>query len=552
MDSHILTLTIVTTVYLFITGYLGFRAYKSTKTAADFLVAGRKAHPIVMSLSYGATFISTSAIVGFGGAAATFGMGLLWLTVLNIFAGIFIAFVMFGKRTRPISHNLQAHTFPELIAKRFQSRFLQITMGLIIFLFMPLYAAAVAIGGARFVEQSFSMPYEVAMALFSIVVAAYVLAGGLKGVMYTDAFQGAIMFIGMTALLVWTYSGLGGISEAHKALGDLSTQMPEKLAKGGMVSWAAMPKFGSPMWLNLVTTIVLGVGIGVLAQPQLAVRFMTVKSNREINRGVGVGGIFILMMTGVAFIVGSMSNVYFFKDMGKVAVAAAPGGNIDSIIPLFINKYMPSWFVAVFLLTLLSAAMSTLSSQFHTMGTAIGRDVYEQGILGGKHDTRTVLVTRLGIMAAFLICIVLSYKLPASIIAQATAVFMGLCSAAFLPLYVGCLYWRRMTKQGAIASLLVGTCASLAWLLFVQQKSAAGVGLCKMLTGKESLLPMPWAAMDAQIIALPISAITAVVVSLMTKPMSSDHLREVFAGVGRQAPAVGNKTEKKLETAGVK
>jgi solute:Na+ symporter, SSS family len=532
MDSHILTLTIITLFYLFVTAYLGFRAYRSTKTAADFLVAGRKQHPIVMSLSYGATFISTSAIVGFGGAAATFGMGLLWLTFLNIFVGIFIAFIFFGKRTRPISHNLQAHTFPELMAKRFQSRFLQIAMGLIIFVFMPLYAAAVAIGGARFVEQSFGMQYEIAMALFSVVVAAYVLAGGLKGVMYTDAFQGAIMFLGMIALVVWTYAGLGGITAAHQSLASLDAQMPEKLAAGGMVSWASMPRFGSPMWLNLVTTIVLGVGIGVLAQPQLGVRFMTVKSNREINRGIGVGGLFILMMTGVAFVVGSLSNVYFFRDTGKVAVAAAPGGNIDTIIPLFINTYMPSWFVALFLLTLLSAAMSTLSSQFHTMGTAIGRDIYEQGLGRGRQGVSTVLVTRVGIMAAFLVSVVLAYKLPASIIAQATAVFFGLCGAAFLPLYVGCLYWRRMTRPGAIASLLVGTCASLLWLLFVQQKVAAGVGISKMVTGKDTLLALPWSAMDAQIIALPLSALTAIVVSLMTKPMASDHLNRVFSGVG--------------------
>jgi SSS family solute:Na+ symporter len=83
-----------------------------------------------------------------------------------------------------------------------------------------------------------------------------------------------------------------------------------------------MPRFGSPIWWNLVTTIVMGVGIGVLAQPQLAVRFMTVKSGRELNRAVVSGGIFILMMTGVAFTVGRLSNVYFYQESGKIAIAA--------------------------------------------------------------------------------------------------------------------------------------------------------------------------------------------------------------------------------------
>ena len=100
---------IVILIYLFITAFLGYLGYKKTKTSTDYLVAGRQIHPLVMALSYGATFISTSAIIGFGGAAGQLGMGLLWLTFLNIFVGIFIAFIMFGKRTRKMGHNLEAH-----------------------------------------------------------------------------------------------------------------------------------------------------------------------------------------------------------------------------------------------------------------------------------------------------------------------------------------------------------------------------------------------------------------------------------------------------------
>ena len=104
--ENVFLLTIVVVIYLFMIGYLGYYGYRKTKNALDYLVAGRNAHPVVMALSYGATFISTSAIVGFGGAAALYGMGLLWLTFLNIFVGIIIAFIVFGKRTRKIGHNL--------------------------------------------------------------------------------------------------------------------------------------------------------------------------------------------------------------------------------------------------------------------------------------------------------------------------------------------------------------------------------------------------------------------------------------------------------------
>ncbi len=146
-------------VYLFITAYLGFLGYKSTKTSTDYLVAGRQIHPLVMALSYGATFISTSAIIGFGGAAGQLGMGLLWLTFLNIFMGIFIAFVIFGKRTRKMGHNLDAHTFPELLGLRYRSKFMQGFAGVIIFLFMPIYAAAVIKGGADFIQSYFGISY---------------------------------------------------------------------------------------------------------------------------------------------------------------------------------------------------------------------------------------------------------------------------------------------------------------------------------------------------------------------------------------------------------
>lgn len=154
-------------IYLGITALLGYLGWKHTKTAADYLVAGRQIHPFIMALSYGATFISTSAIVGFGGAAAVYGMGLLWLTVLNIFFGIFIAFVFFGKRTRQIGHNLEAHTFPELIGKRFDSRFMQAIAGLIIFLGMPIYAGSVLIGGAMFLGTILGIQYEVALLFFT-------------------------------------------------------------------------------------------------------------------------------------------------------------------------------------------------------------------------------------------------------------------------------------------------------------------------------------------------------------------------------------------------
>lgn len=217
--------TILTVLlYLLFVGYLGYRGFRETKTAADYMVAGRSIHPFVMALSYGATFISTSAIVGFGGVAGMFGMSLLWLTFLNIFVGIFIAFVVLAGPTRRMGHHLDAHTFPELLGRRYSSKGIQIFAGLVIFLFIPLYAAAVLIGGTAFIASQFGVSYNVALLVFSVIIAVYVIMGGLKGVMYTDALQGAIMFVGMLVLLVATYAIVGGVIDGHQQLGELGKQ----------------------------------------------------------------------------------------------------------------------------------------------------------------------------------------------------------------------------------------------------------------------------------------------------------------------------------------
>jgi SSS family solute:Na+ symporter len=613
-----LTEILVVLAYLLAVIYLGWLGYRKTTTATDYLVAGRQAHPFIMALSYGATFISTSAIVGFGGVAGLFGMSLLWLTFCNIFIGIFIAFVLLGGPARRLGHRLDAHTFPELLGRRFDSKFIQILAGLIIFFFMPLYGAAVLIGGTEFVSTQLGIDYDVAMLIFSVIVAAYVFAGGLKGVMYTDALQGVIMFVGMTILLIFAYVKVGGITEGHQTLTSLADLVPAKLKAIGHQGWTATPLFGFGdtkynLWWIVISTITLGVGIGVLAQPQLVVRFMTVKSKRELNRAVLSGGIFILAMTGIAFTVGALTNAYFakhgplFKGIivktvnedkthaimqlakqnaegkwelvfdvdektkqpvmdpktgqpspklipvvldakeseglpsvgeGDAAKPLAAGrsisivyakGSSDQIIPTYIKAAMPKWFGLVFLLTMLAAAMSTLSSQFHTLGTAMGRDVYEQ--ITGQHG-KSILITRLSIIIGLFIAVILShYTRGGYIIARATAIFFGLCASAFLPTFIGGLFFKRMTKKGAIASMITGFAVTAFWLLFVKAQEAGDIGLVKLFTGgKPSILAdyPNWPVVDPLIIALPISIVVAIVVSLISTPPAKEHLDKCF------------------------
>jgi SSS family solute:Na+ symporter len=590
-------------VYLLVCGYLGWLGYRRTQTAADYLLAGRRAHPFVMALSYGATFISTSAIVGFGGVAGTVGLSLHWLTFLNISVGIFLAFVVLGAPTRRLSRDLDAHTFPELLGRRYGSKSIQVFAGLVIFIFMPLYTAAVLIGGAEFLAQQFDVRYDAAILLFAVTVLAYVLAGGLKAVMYTDALQGCIMLVGMIVLLCASYNAVGGVRQGHEDLTAMAST-PTLLGSIGHRGWTAMPRLGwgaeeYNLGWTVMSTIVLGVGVGVLAQPQLVVRFMTVRSKRELNRAVAVGGVFILCMTGVAYSVGALSNVYFYRhetivgrrvgdietvkilvkrerglssripcrlihidtdgdgrpevdlitegvgvpystlmpaaevtDLGDGRVQVKPRAtsftravvwsgkewilNVDSILPIFIGSALPRWFGPIFLLTVLAAAMSTLSSQLHTLGAGIGRDVYGT-LKGGQSDG--LGLTRTGIMIGLLVAVLVSYFARGGyIIARATAIFFGLCASTFLPAYVGGLFLRRVTRAGAMASMIVGFATTAFWILFVKETESRALGVCELIFGRNSLLEgrHNWPVVDPLVVALPLSILALFVGSVAT------------------------------------
>ncbi len=534
MDGKILGILI----YLVVIFYLGYRAWKKTKQSTDYMLAGRSMNPFVLAMSYGATFVSTSAIIGFGGVSGMFGMSLLWLTFLTIFVGIFIAMVFFGKRTRRMGLALDAHTFPELLGRRYKSKFIQQFTGVIIFLFIPVYSAAVLIGICRMLEVAFpAVSYGAWLLIVTALVALYVITGGLRAVMYTDAFQGSIMAIMMLILVVTTYTLLGGVTEAHQALTDMVDLIPEKLLKGGLVSWTEGPKMQSPIGLTIYTTIIYGVGIGVLAQPQLAIRYMTVPSDRELNRAVAIGGVFILLMTGVAFVTGALSNVIFYKEFGKISIVMA-GGNFDKIIPLFIDKIMPGWFSGLFLVAMFAAAMSTMSSQYHVGGTSLSRDFLEQHVkVSGKGSS--LKLNRLGVTVAVIATLIWAWLLPGNIIARATAFFFGLCAASFLPIYLMGLYWKGMTKIAAKVSMVGGFVFSMFWLLFIHVKEAKVIGLCESLTGKVTLVadatPMTWVWLlqwvDPNVVALPVSVLLAVGVSYASRRMEQKHLDLCWDGL---------------------
>ena len=205
-----------------------------------------------------------------------------------------------------------------------------------------------------------------------------------------------------------------GFIEANRKLTEIAPLVPERFKEVGHQGWTAMPVAGSPQWYTLVTSLILGVGIGCLAQPQLVVRFMMVESTKQLNRGVLIGCVFLIVTVGAIYHVGALSNLFFLKTDGVVASEAIE--DMDKIIPLFIDRAMPEWFSAVFMLCILSASMSTLSAQFHTMGASFGADIFPK--LGHRKNTNSTMGVRIGVLCSILVSYIICYTLSAGIIAR--------------------------------------------------------------------------------------------------------------------------------------
>lgn len=526
LSVNVPLLVVLSLIFVGIMGFLAWLGFRQTKSSADFLLAGQNVHPYLMAISYGAAFISSSAIIGFGGLSGRNGMQMLWVVALNVVIGIVLAFLVFGKRMRKIGSNLGAQTFPDFMAKRYDSSFARWFSALFIFIFMPLYAAAVLIGAARFMEITFNMGFLLAVIIYTVIVAVYVITGGLKGVVYADAFLGSIM-IGAGVFLVFAvYSQLGGVTNANVELSKLTSMLPQDLVAQGHQGFTSFASFNSDLWWQMVSSLMMAIGLGVLAQPQLLVRFMTVKSGKELNRAVGIGSLFILIVVGSAYITGALSNVFFVRDSGQLAITVA-GGNVDKIMALFLNnsKFIPQWFVYVFLLSLMSAAISTSAAQFHTLGSSLGKDIVEDGIIKKENPNAMLLWKRIGTFLSILIVFLLSLWLAnidkTGLVAKLTSFFFALCSATFLPTIIGSLFWRGTTKAGVLWSMAVGLVISVLWALFVNGSIAKGFGLTPML-GK------PWVFIDPGAIGLPFSLITLFAVSSFTKKLPKEVVDKCF------------------------
>ena len=530
----LLTLVVMTVVFIAITLFLGWYGYKNTRDNQEFLLGRSKASPLIIALSYGATFLSASAVIGFGGQSAVHGMSLMWLCFLNLFVGLLVAFILFGKRTRRLGRKLGAATFADLLGKAYGSRSIRAFTAIIILIMMPIYAAAVLKGGVNSlaVITGLTQYYNYILIGLSLIVAVYVVYGGIIAVMYNDAFQALIMFVGMVVILLVTCSCTGGFESGNTALISIWDQRMGDIAGMGVApgfqGWTAMSEFGSQEWMTVVTTFIMGVGIGALTQPQLIVRYMSAKSDKDLDKSLLIGSIFIAVVVGAAYTVGPLTNVYFFDNYGMISFEYMNTLELgtDFIIPQFILEIFQGVtfgevFVSLFLLSLICAAISTISALMHTIGVAGGYDLYsvfKSRRTGRSTDVQSINLNRAFIVIFMVLVVVYCYLMPKDIIAKATSVFMGVTAAALLPAYVHCLYSKNPNRIAARASIITGSVAYLFAALFLNAGTCVFLPICQAITGSPVLFPgTTIASLDPLIIALPLSIIAMVLVLIVHK-----------------------------------
>ena len=525
----LVTFSIMAVVFIALTLILGWYGYKNTKNNDEYLLGRNKTNPAIIALSYGATFLSASAVIGFGGQAAVHGATMMWLCFLNIALGLIVAFIIFGTRTRRIGRRLGAATFADLLGKVYRSRNIRMFTALLIIIMMPIYCAAVLKGGVNSLAVITGLDYDAMLILLSVIVALYVVYGGIIAVMYNDALQAVVMFVGMVVIFIVTITTVGLDGFERLTVLESAGKLIQDGTLPGATGWTSFAEFGTAEWLTVVTTFLLGVGIGALTQPQLVVRYMSAKDDRTLTRSMVIGSIFIFVIVGSAYTCGTLCNLYFFDEHGMSAFQYVTRG-VDFIIPTYIVEVFSSitlgdLFVSLFLLSLICASISTISALMHTIGVAGGYDVFsviKAKRSGEDKDADSINVNRAVTMVMMVLVVVYCYLMPSEIIAKATSLFMGVTAAALLPAYVHALYSKRPCKKAAVASITVGTAVYMFWALFISKSMSVFLAICEALTGKKVLFDGLIQYVDPLVVALPLSAIVMVAVLLIERRASQD------------------------------
>lgn len=430
------------TYFLLMLG-IGLYGYlKTEKDVAGFMLGGRQLSPAVTALSAGASDMSGWMLMGLPGLIFLTGMSGAWIAI-GLTAGAYLNYRLLAPRLRVYTEYLNdAVTIPEYLERRFldDSHLLRILCAMVIILFFAIYTTSGVVAGGKLFESVFGLDYETGLYLTASVVVAYSTFGGFMAVSTTDFVQGCIMLVALVLVPAAALSNAGGFNAVHMELSQMS---------------ADMLGFGSLSAIAIVSA--LSWGLGYFGQPHIIVRFMAIRTVRDLTpaRRIGMGWM-IFSILGAIF-VGLVGAAYISINDIKL-------DDPETIFIFLANTLFHPLIAGFLLAAILAAIMSTISSQLLVASSSITEDVYYTFLRPTASQSERLIVGRSSVVTVALLAVVLAHDRNSSILSLVSNAWAGFGSA-FGPVILLSLFWSRMTRAGALAGMAAGALTVLFWLV---------------------------------------------------------------------------------------
>ncbi|MEM5496035.1 sodium/proline symporter PutP [Paraglaciecola mesophila] len=428
---------------------IGLYSFKQANTDVEgYMLGGRNLSPKVTALSAGASDMSGWMLMGLPGAMYLTGLSSAWIAI-GLVIGAYLNYVLVAPRLRvytEVANN--AITIPDYFENRFndKSRVLRIVSSIVIVLFFTLYTSSGVVAGGKLFETSFGLNYELGLYITAGVVVAYTLFGGFMAVSITDFVQGCIMFIALVLVPVVVLVDLDGWQGVTQSLNTLDGQyldMFVNASNGELVSTIAIISMLS--W-----------GFGYFGQPHIIVRFMAIRSVNDIKTAQKIGISWMVVAITGALATGLLGLAYVTKQ-------GTPLNDAETIF-IYLSQLLFHPLIGGFLLAaILAAIMSTISSQLLVTSSSLTSDFYQAFFRRDASQHELIIVGRISVVIVALVAIFLAYDRESSILSLVSNAWAGF-GAAFGPLILFSLFWKRMTLISAISGMLVGAVTVLLWI----------------------------------------------------------------------------------------
>ena len=422
---------------------IGIYCRKHVTDVNGFVLGGRSVGPWLTAFAYGTSYFSAVVFVGYAGQFGwRYGIASTWAGIGNALIGSLLAWAILGRRTRIMTQHLSSATMPEFFGKRFESEALKIIASIICFIFLIPYTASLYNGLSRLFGMAFNIDYSFCVILMAIFTGIYVITGGYMATAINDFIQGIIMLVGIVAVIVAVLNSKGGFSEALAGLAAYQDiHATTALAK----SPGIFASFFGPDPLNLLGVVIL-TSLGTWGLPQMVQKFYAIRNEDDINKGTVISTLFAFVVAGGCYFLGGFGRL--FADVLDTAGTGIPAGGFDAVVPEMLSG-LPDILLAVVVILVLSASMSTLSSLVLTSSSTLTLDLLKGHFIKELDEKKQVFIMRVLIVVFIAISVVLAlvqYKSNVTFIAQLMGVSWGALAGSFLAPFMYALYWRRTSK----------------------------------------------------------------------------------------------------------